>query len=174
MSQINSKITVQMIVKNEEQWIWYALNSVIDYVDEILISDTGSSDKTTDIIQKVKSPKIKLQTYKTVTPQTLLKLRNEQLRKTQTGWFMLVDGDEVWTQPAMLEAISYIKNAKQKLTALVSPCLTCLGDLFHKQENRAGRYKIVNQIGHMNIRFYRKQKDYKWKGNYPLDRKSTL
>jgi len=36
-------ITAHMIVKNEEQWVWYALQSILPYVDKVIVYDTGST-----------------------------------------------------------------------------------------------------------------------------------
>lgn len=41
-----------MIVRNEEERLATSLESVIEYVDEIVIVDTGSSDRTVDIAKK--------------------------------------------------------------------------------------------------------------------------
>ncbi|WP_438357471.1 glycosyltransferase, partial [Bacillus toyonensis] len=41
-----------MIVKDEEQVIARCLDSVQHIVDEIVIVDTGSTDKTKDIVRK--------------------------------------------------------------------------------------------------------------------------
>ena len=42
-------ISLCMIVKNEEETLARCLNSVYDLVDEIIIVDTGSSDRTVEI-----------------------------------------------------------------------------------------------------------------------------
>lgn len=42
-------ISLCMIVKNEESRLRRCLDSVADLVDEIVIVDTGSTDKTRDI-----------------------------------------------------------------------------------------------------------------------------
>ena len=42
-------ISLCMIVKNEEAVLERCLNSVSDLVDEIVIVDTGSEDRTRDI-----------------------------------------------------------------------------------------------------------------------------
>ncbi|MBU1876536.1 MAG: glycosyltransferase, partial [Nanoarchaeota archaeon] len=42
-------ISLCMIVKNEEKYLEQCLNSVKDLVDEIIIVDTGSTDKTKEI-----------------------------------------------------------------------------------------------------------------------------
>jgi Glycosyltransferases involved in cell wall biogenesis len=44
-----NKITLCMIVKNEEKTLSLCLSSIVAYVDEIVIVDTGSSDKTKEI-----------------------------------------------------------------------------------------------------------------------------
>jgi len=42
-------ITLAMIVRNEEQNLAHCLASATDLVDEIVIVDTGSSDRTKDL-----------------------------------------------------------------------------------------------------------------------------
>jgi len=39
-------ITAQMVVKNEENFVWFAIKSVLPYVKKFLITDTGSTDNT--------------------------------------------------------------------------------------------------------------------------------
>jgi glycosyltransferase involved in cell wall biosynthesis len=46
------KISLAMIVKNEEEYLDACLKSASDYVDEIIIVDTGSTDKTKKIAAK--------------------------------------------------------------------------------------------------------------------------
>src|SRR3989344_7832345 len=92
-------VTVHVLIKNEDRWIWYALMSVLDYVDKILIYDTGSTDKTIDIIKSIDSPKIIFESHPISTRQGLVKLRQHQLDRTRTPWFMLLDGDEIWPRP---------------------------------------------------------------------------
>ncbi|MFG0216248.1 glycosyltransferase family 2 protein, partial [Brevibacillus porteri] len=43
------KISLCMIVKNEEECLHKCLDSVKDLVDEMIIVDTGSTDKTVEI-----------------------------------------------------------------------------------------------------------------------------
>ena len=48
-----------ILIRNEENFIWFAINSVIDYVDEIMVWDMGSIDKTEEIVKSIDNPKIK-------------------------------------------------------------------------------------------------------------------
>ena len=45
-------LTLSMIVKNEEKYLEGCLNSVCDITNEIVIVDTGSTDKTLKIAKK--------------------------------------------------------------------------------------------------------------------------
>ncbi|KKR11163.1 MAG: Glycosyl transferase family 2 [Candidatus Woesebacteria bacterium GW2011_GWA1_39_21b] len=48
------KIWAHTLVRNEERYIWFSVMSVINYVDKILIWDTGSTDNTVSIIREIK------------------------------------------------------------------------------------------------------------------------
>lgn len=45
------KLVSLSMVRNEEYWIWYSLTSVYPHVDEILVFDNGSEDRTVDIVR---------------------------------------------------------------------------------------------------------------------------
>ena len=49
-----------MRIKNDEDWIYMAIMSVIDYVDEIVIVLQNCTDNTEKIIKEINSPKIKI------------------------------------------------------------------------------------------------------------------
>jgi glycosyltransferase involved in cell wall biosynthesis len=164
---IKNNLTAHMIVRNEEQWVWYAVFSVIDYVDRILIYDTDSTDKTVEIIQKIKSPKIEFYKKGDVAVQRLVDLRNEQINSTNTSWFMLLDGDEVWPERTIREAVLSVKKADSKLKGIVVKSRVCLGDLFHYQTEKAGKYRLLGKTGHYNLRFYKKLPLFHWHGTYP-------
>ena len=52
-------LSVMMRVKNEERWILFAIKSILDYVDEVIILLQPCEDKTEEIIKSIKSNKIK-------------------------------------------------------------------------------------------------------------------
>lgn len=159
-------ITAHVIVKNEEQWIWYAINSVIEYVDKIIIFDTGSTDQTINIIKSIRSPKIKFEEKGLVNPKQLVDLRNEQINKTETDWFMLLDGDEVWPENS-IRKITTLNFGNKK--AVVVRTRNCVGDIYHYLPENRGHYRLLGMEGHFNIRFYKKSPGYKWVGTYPLE-----
>ena len=53
------KLSVNLIVYNEERCIERCLSSLLTFADEILVLDTGSTDNTTKIIEE-KFPQVKL------------------------------------------------------------------------------------------------------------------
>ena len=164
-----SNVTVHVIVKNEDQWIWYAIASVIDHVDRLIIYDTGSTDKTMDIIKSFDSKKIYFEEKGNVTPSKLTQLRNDQIEQTKTEWFMLVDGDEVWPQSSIQALTDASKKVSSKVVGIVVKALLPVGDLDHLQDEQAGKYNLLGMKGHFNIRLYRKKDGYSWKNDYPLE-----
>ncbi|HLD27297.1 MAG TPA: glycosyltransferase [Patescibacteria group bacterium] len=161
------KLTSHTLVKNEEVWIKPALEAVINFVDEALVWDTGSTDKTVSLIQSIKSPKIKFKQCGSVDREGLVKLRNQQIKATKTDWFLLVDGDEIWPKENLIQLIKVMTKAKPKTIALVNRTRNCVGDLNHYLPESKGRYRIGPWSGHLNIRAIRNLPGLKVIGSYP-------
>ncbi|MGC9064474.1 MAG: glycosyltransferase, partial [bacterium] len=81
-------ITLCMIVKNEEEHLPNALNSVKDVVDEIIIVDTGSTDNTVEI---AKSFGAKVYYYEW--NDDFASARNEALKHATCDWILSMDAD---------------------------------------------------------------------------------
>lgn len=157
------KITAQMIVKNEENFVWYAINSIIDFVDEMMIWDQGSTDKTIKIIKAIESPKI---IFKNVT-EGVEKIRQKMLEETDANWIFILDGDEIWHSDAVADLRSKIYDLGDKKDVVVVPNYMLIGDIFHYQEKVAGKYKIGENVGHYNIRAIKKTEGLHIEGTYP-------
>ena len=87
-------ITAHCLVKNEARFVWFSVMSVIDYVDKILLWDTGSSDSTVEIIQEILKTdkakgKVSFNEVGEVTPTEFTATRQEMLKQTKTDWFMI-------------------------------------------------------------------------------------
>lgn len=78
-----------MIVKNEEKWLKKCLNSVVNVVDEIIIVDTGSTDKTKEIAMNFP---VKLYDY--TWNDSFADARNYSLSKASGDWILYLDADE--------------------------------------------------------------------------------
>lgn len=162
-------LTAHTIMKNEENWIWYAIRSVLPFMDHVIVFDTGSSDRTLPIVKTIHSPKVALEEKGTQDREGLISLRNEMLARTETDWFLLVDGDEIWPSSAMKLVVEKIAKAPEDLWGIVVRTRNCVGDVWHYQSERAGKYELVGRKGHLSIRAYRKIPGYRWKGVYPLE-----
>jgi len=88
-SDSKTLITLSMIVKNEEVMLEGCLQSVQGVVDEIVIVDTGSTDKTKDIANKYNA---KIFSYKW--ENDFSAARNESLRHSSGEWILYLDADE--------------------------------------------------------------------------------
>ena len=85
-------ISACMIVQDEEECLNRALNSIYDYVDEIIIVDGGSVDKTRDI--SLSYSKVKL--YDIPFPGNFATQKNSAIEKASKDWILFLDADEYY------------------------------------------------------------------------------
>ncbi len=163
------KFTVHMIIKNEDLWVWYALQSVLPYAEQILVYDTGSTDHTIEIIESIKSPKIIFEKKGTVTKKELVDLRQQQIDKTKTEWFLLVDGDEIWSEDQLKKLLGATEKVKDTKKAFFQRTRNAIGDVWHYLPESAGQYVIAGRKGNLNLRMIKKTKELKVIGEYPLE-----
>lgn len=161
------KLTTHTIIKNEQNWIKPVLLSVIDQIDQMLVWDTGSTDNTVSIIKSINSPKIVFSQKGPVDRQQLVNLRNLQIKATQTPWFIILDGDEIWPKDNLIQLIKAIEKAQPNTVALVNRTKNCIGDLHHFLPETKGRYQIGPWQGHLNIRAIKNLPGLKVAGEYP-------
>src|SRR3989344_2132466 len=143
------KIWVNTIVHNEENFIWFAIMSVIDFVDKVLVWDTGSTDKTVEIIKeiiKIKGDKIEF-----------TKMRQNMLEESRCDWTLILDGDEIWWKESIYKLIKKIRTEGKDIEGIVVPVIVSVGDIYHTQEQEAGRYEILGRKGHFNLRAINKK-----------------
>lgn len=157
---LNSKsVFVHTLVKNEERYLWFAVSSVIDYVDKILLWDTGSTDKSLEIEKEIKKKwpeKIDLRQIGEVDVNEFTSVRQKMLDQSDCDWVMILDGDEVWWEDAIKRAIDLINEKGNELDSLVHRYYNLVGDIFHYQEEKAGRYVIDGKRGNLTVRFFRR------------------
>jgi glycosyltransferase involved in cell wall biosynthesis len=98
-------LSLCMIVKDEENYLSNCLNSVKDLVDEIIIVDTGSSDKTKEIASTF-SERI----FDFSWCDDFAAARNEALKHATGDWILVLDADEVVAEPDLKLIKSAINN----------------------------------------------------------------
>jgi ADP-heptose:LPS heptosyltransferase len=96
-----------MIAKNEENNIGEAIKSVIGIADEIIVIDTGSSDKTVEVASKF--PKVKIGHFPWI--DDFSAARNVSIRNATMEWVLFIDADDAIDNPnEILETIRSGKN----------------------------------------------------------------
>jgi glycosyltransferase involved in cell wall biosynthesis/tRNA A37 methylthiotransferase MiaB len=103
-------LSLCMIVKNEETNIANCLMSLKPVVDEIIVIDTGSTDKTKDIA-RVLGAKV----YDYEWTEDFSEARNFSLSKATGDWILIMDADEVIASQdyaAFKKMISKLNNTK--------------------------------------------------------------
>lgn len=83
-------ISLCMIVKNEERLLHHSLNNVDRYVDEIIIVDTGSTDRTKEIARSCGAA-----VYDFPWCDDFSTARNFSLDQASCDWVLVIDADEV-------------------------------------------------------------------------------
>ena len=92
-----------MIVKNEEKLLPKCLNSIKDVVDEIIIVDTGSTDRTVEIAESYGA-----KVYHHPWTGNFSEARNHSLKYGTCDWLLIIDADEELEKddvPALREAL---------------------------------------------------------------------
>lgn len=154
------KIWANTIVNNEENFLWFAVMSVADYVDKVLIWDTGSNDKTVSIINELRKRlggKVELKEVGEVDPQQFTKMRQQMLEQSDCDWILILDGDEIWWKDSIKNVISKINEKGNEIEGIVVPMKVAAGDIFHMQDESAGRYKILGRKGHLSLKAFSKK-----------------
>jgi len=149
------KICAHTLVKNEERYLWFAVTSIIDHVDKVLIWDTGSTDNTVLIIKELikKYPKkVSFKEVGNVDINEFTKVRQEMLEETKADWVFILDGDEVWWDDSIRKVVETINKDGNELETIVNRYCNIVGDIYHYQDEAAGRYEIDGRRGHLTIR----------------------
>jgi glycosyltransferase involved in cell wall biosynthesis len=101
-------LSICMIVKNEEANIGRAIQSFLPFADEIIVNDTGSTDKTIEIVKSF--PKTVLMQSEWI--GDFAYSRNLCFEKATCSWILWMDADD-YVPPDQVQAFN-----KLKLTAL--------------------------------------------------------
>lgn len=99
-----NKITGLVITFNEEKNIEEVILN-LDFVDELIIVDSYSTDKTIDIIKKYPKVKFVLNKFENYTSQ-----RNLALEYAQHEWILFIDADERVSKNLKTEIVETVNN----------------------------------------------------------------
>jgi len=89
MSEREIRLSVCLIVKNEEKFLQQCLDSVKPIADEIIILDTGSDDRTVEIATSSGA-----RVFHYTWENDFAKARNQCLSYARGSWILVLDADE--------------------------------------------------------------------------------
>lgn len=139
------EISLCMIVRDEEEVIGRCLESVKDLVDEIIIVDTGSKDKTKKIVSKFTD---KIYDFEWV--NDFAKARNFSFSKATKDYILWLDADDV-----ILEADrKKFKELKEKIDGSV--------DLYQMKYNYTVDENNNPTLVQIRARLLKREKNYQW------------
>jgi glycosyltransferase involved in cell wall biosynthesis/Flp pilus assembly protein TadD len=145
------RVSLCMIVRNEETNLAACLRCVHDLVDEIIIVDTGSTDRTREIAASF-GPKVKVVDFPWV--DSFAAARNESLRHATGDWIFWLDGDDRIDEENR-ERLRELFARLDGDAAYVMKC-RCVGDAASGAANAA-----TSVVDH--VRLFRNHPDLRWR-----------
>ena len=121
------EVTPGLHIRNEEYWIHYVLRDILKVFGRAIVIDTGSTDKTVDIVKKTfdmygLENECLLVEENMGTDAIRIGQCSTRLRSMiSTPWMLLVDGDEIWREEqlvAMLDGLTDITPDKYQVGML--------------------------------------------------------
>ncbi|MEK6946557.1 MAG: tetratricopeptide repeat protein [Nanoarchaeota archaeon] len=154
-------ISLCMITKNEEKYLEQCLNSVKEIVDEIIIVDTGSSDKTKEIAKKFKA---KIFDFKW--GDDFSEARNESLKHATKDWILVLDADEIIDKDDLNKIKEIVQDKENDAFQFLQKNYTNDTSVAgfvnesHKKDNKA----YAGWYGSFIVRLFKNNKNYKFEG----------
>ena len=122
-------LSVAMIVRDEENNIRRALESVKDCVDEIVVVDTGSKDRTPEIAREYTD-----RVYFHEWQNDFSEARNYSLKFPKCEWVMILDADEEVSDEFCRNIRDFLKNLPDDVNTVFVPTISYLDWDFKRKE----------------------------------------
>jgi len=87
------RISANIICKNEIENISKCINSILDYVYEVIVIDTGSTDGTFEYLQHLEKTNDKVRVYHKEWNNNFADMRNYALELSTGDYILVIDGD---------------------------------------------------------------------------------
>ncbi len=108
-----TSISACLMVKNEEELLPGCLDSIRDWVDEIIVLDTGSTDRTVDIAQEF-GARIFHQPWE----NDFSKHRNHSIDQATGDWIFIIDADERIVAEDVPQILSAVNDSKYRMLSI--------------------------------------------------------
>ena len=140
-------LSLCMIVKNEENTLERCLNSVKSIVDEIIIVDTGSTDRTVEIARRFGS-----QPYHFQWIDDFSAARNFAFQHAQMDYILTMDADDI-LEETEIEKLLDLKRS-------IAPTIDAVTMKYIAGFDESGNVSISLS----QIRIVKREKEFKWHG----------
>lgn len=159
-------LSLCMIARNEQDGLGVCLNRAKSMVDEIIVIDTGSSDRTRDVARIFGA-----HTYKFQWCEDFSAARNLSLEKASGDWVLILDADEVIAFEDQQKIRSLIERHQQqpKAFSIVTRNYTHLANAIGWQANGGDYPKYEAGLGwfpSQKIRLFPRRETIKF--HYPV------
>lgn len=134
------KLSLVMIVKDEEKNIERCINHVKAYVDEIIVADTGSTDKTKSILEKLPVRVVDIKWNNNFSDA-----RNAAIEHSTGDWIIVLDADETITYFDTKTIREFMK--KERIGAIKSTAE------FEYQGSKKESYIYTSRLFPRHVRF---------------------
>ena len=154
-------ISLCMIARNEEKSLADCLNSAKGIADEIILVDTGSTDKTKEIAKKFNA---KIFGFKWI--DDFSAARNESIRHATKDWVLVLDADETLDEDG-LKTIKGLVNGKENDAFLfLQKNYTNESSVagFVNEEHKKNNKTYAGWYGSFIARLFRNKKSYQFQG----------
>ena len=150
-----------MITKNEEKFLELCLNSVKSIVDEIIIVDTGSADKTKEIAKKFN---VKIIDFKWINDFSAA--RNESLKHATKDWVLVLDADEVIEKRDVEKIKSIVENSND-FAGFSLEQRSYLNSYFEGAVKNSSNFGLVKEypfyIPHYLVRLFKNKMEFQFR-----------
>ncbi|MFZ3273139.1 MAG: glycosyltransferase family 2 protein, partial [Lutibacter sp.] len=119
------KITALLIAYNEQEFIREFISSM-DFVDELIVVDSYSTDKTVDIIKEFPHVKLYQRKFDNFSSQ-----KNYAIEQASNDWIIFFDADEVITKSLKDEIITTVSKTADEIAYWIYRTTIYMGKEIH-------------------------------------------
>jgi glycosyltransferase involved in cell wall biosynthesis len=145
-------LSAAMIVKNEENDLTECLESLKNIVDQIVIVDTGSTDKTKEIALAYGA-----EVHDFVWCDDFAIARNESLKYATGQWILYIDADERLSPDSQSFIRKLISDAKPEIGGFITTIISKYTEDDGSIATYKGKYpRLFRNLGYPDLHFFGK------------------